>query len=103
MFIEIIQCPEHGTVYKRKDGLRITVGNYITIFFDESVKLMLKIKTSFGNLAFPIPDDEDLHCFADAIAKGKFQHRPFTYEYVEARLVKDGIAYDAFLPWYKED
>ena len=103
MHIEIIQCPEHGTVYKRKDGLRITVGNYITLFFNENVKMMLKIKTSFGNLAFPLPDDEDLQWFSDVIVKGKFQHRPATYEYVEVKLVKNEKEYEAFLPWHKED
>ena len=103
MHIEIIQCPKHGIVYKRKDGLQITVGNYITLFFNESVELKLKITTSLGNLTLPLPDDEDLQWFLDAIAKGKFKNRPVTYEYVEARLVKDEKEYQAFLPWYKEE
>lgn len=103
MQIQVIQCPENGTVFKRQDGLRISIGNYITIFFADNVKLMFKIKTSAGHLAFPLPDDEDLYWFVNGIAKGKFQTRPSTYEYVEAKLIKEEAEYEAFIPWCKEE
>jgi hypothetical protein len=63
---------------------------------------MLKIKTSLGNLAFPLPDDETIHCFLEIVEKGMFCKRPSTYEYVEAKLVKGNIEYEAYLPWQKE-
>ena len=103
MHIEIIQCPEEGTVYKRKDGLRITIGTHITLFFEDDVKLVLNIKTSLGNLSFPIPDNEDLRWLVSVILEGKFKHRPSTYEYVEAKLLKAEREYKAFLPWYKDE
>lgn len=103
MHVEVIQCPQFGTVFKRQDGLRFTFDAYITIIFNESNKLMLKVKTSLGNLAFPIPDDETIHRFLDTVEKGKFRKRPSTYEYVEAKLVKGCIEYVAYLPWEKEE
>lgn len=102
MHVEIIQCPQYGTVFKRQDGLRFTFDAYVTIMFSESFKLMLKIKTSLGHLAFPIPDDETLHRFLDVVERGKFTRRPSTYEYVEAKLVKGNIEYEAYLPWETE-
>lgn len=99
MHVEIIQCPQYGTVFKRQDGLRFTFDAYVTIIFNESCKLMLKIKTSLGNLAFPLPDDESLHRFLEIVEKGKFCNRPSTYEYVEAKLVKGTIEYEAYFPW----
>lgn len=103
MHVDIIQCPELGTVFQRRDGLRITFGTHITIFFTDSVKLMLQMKTSEGNLAFPLPDDESLHWFLASITKGKFGNRPTTYEYLEAKMTKGGKDYHAFLPWHKEE
>ena len=102
MHVEIIQCPQHGTVFKRQDGLRFAFDAHVTIIFNESYKLMLKIKTSMGHLAFPIPDDDTLKCFLQVVERGKFNQRPSTYEYVEAKLVKGSIEYDAFLPWEGE-
>lgn len=102
MHVEIIQCPQHGTVFKRQDGLRFTFDNYVTIIFNESCKLMLKVKTSLGHLAFPLPDDTTIHQFLDVVEKGKLRNRPSSYEYVEARLVKGCIEYEAFLPWERE-
>jgi hypothetical protein len=99
MHVEIIQCPQHGTIFKRQDGLRFAFDAYVTIIFNESYKLMLKIKTSMGHLAFPIPDDDTLKCFLQVVERGKFTKRPSTYEYVEAKLVKGSIEYDAYLPW----
>ena len=102
MHVEIIQCPQFGTVFKRQDGLRFTFDAYVTIIFNESNKLMLKIKTSLGNLAFPIPDDDTISGFLEIVEKGRFRKRPSTYEYVEAKLIKGNIEYDAFLPWEGE-
>lgn len=102
MHVEVIQCPQYGTVFKRQDGLRFTVDACVTIIYSESYKLKLNIKTSLGHLAFPIPDDETLQHFSDVVEKGKFTRRPSTYEYVEAKLVKGNIEYNAFLPWEKE-
>ena len=102
MHVEIIQCPTNGTIFRRQDGLRFTFDAYITIIFNESHRLMLKVKTSLGHLAFPLPDDETIHRFLEIVEKGKFRHRPSTYEYVEAKLVKGNIEYDAYLPWEKE-
>ena len=102
MHVEIIQCPQFGTVFKRQDGLRFTFDAYVTIIFNESHKLMLRIKTSLGNLAFPIPDDETIHRFLEIVERGMFRKRPSTYEYVEAKLVKGNIEYEEYLPWEKE-
>jgi hypothetical protein len=63
---------------------------------------MLKVKTSLGHLAFPLPDDETIHGFLNVVEKGKLRNRPSTYEYVEAKLVKGCIEYEAFLPWERE-
>jgi hypothetical protein len=101
MHVEIIQCPQFGTVFKRQDGLRFTFDAYVTIIFNDSNKLRLKIKTSLGNLAFPIPDDDTIHSFSEIVEKGMFRKRPSTYEYVEAKLIKGSIEYDAYLPWEK--
>lgn len=101
MHVEVIQCPQFGTVFKRQDGLRFTFDSYVTIIFNESNKLMLKLKTSLGNLAFPLPDDDTIHAFSEVIEKGRFGKRPSTYEYVEAKLVKGCIEYQAYLPWEK--
>lgn len=102
MHVEVIQCPQFGTVFKRQDGLRFTFDAYVTIIFSESSKLKLKIKTSLGNLAFPLPDDDTIHRFTEVIEKGRFHKRPSTYEYIEAKLVKGAIEYEAYLPWEKE-
>lgn len=102
MHVEIIQCPQLGTVFKRQDGLRFTFDSYVTIIFNESSRLMLKVKTSLGNLAFPLPDDDTIYRFLDTVEKGKFRNRPSTYEYVEAKLIKGNIEYEAYLPWEKE-
>ena len=102
MHVEIIQCPQLGTVFKRQDGLRFTFDNYVTIIFNESCKLKLKVKTSLGHLAFPLPDDLTIHQFLDVVERGKLRNRPSTYEYVEARLVKGCIEYEAFLPWERD-
>jgi hypothetical protein len=102
MHVEIIQCPKFGTVFKRQDGLRFTFDAWVTIIFSESSKLMFKIKTSLGHLAFPIPDDETIYRFLEVVERGKFRDRPSTYEYVEAKLVKGNIEYEAYLPWEKE-
>ena len=102
MHVEIIQCPQYGTVFKRQDGLRFTFDANVTIIFNESCKLKLKIKTSLGNLAFPLPDDDTMHRFLEVVERGKLSSRPSTYEYVEAKLVKGAIEYEAFLPWEKE-
>jgi hypothetical protein len=102
MHVEVIQCPQFGTVFKRQDGLRFTFDAYVTIIFNESNKLMLKIKTSLGNLAFPLPDDETIHSYSEVIEKGRFGNKPSTYEYVEAKLVKGSIEYQAYIPWVKE-
>ena len=99
MHVEIIQCPQFGTVFKRQDGLRFTFDSYVTIIFNESEKLKLKIKTSLGHLAFPLPDDETISHFLEVVEKGKLMKRPSTYEYVEAKLVKGNIEYEAYLPW----
>jgi hypothetical protein len=101
MHVEIIQCPQHGTVFKRQDGLRFTFDAYVTIIFNESHKLMLKVKTSLGHLAFPLPDDDTIHWFTETVERGKFRNRPSTYEYVEVKLVKGCIEYEAYLPWEK--
>lgn len=99
MHVEIIQCPQFGTVFKRQDGLRFTFDAYVTIIFNESHQLMLKVKTSLGNMAFPLPDDETIHRFQEIVENGRFRQRPSTYEYVEAKLVKGCIEYEAYLPW----
>jgi hypothetical protein len=103
MYVEIIQCPQYGTVFKRQDGLRFTFDAYVTIIFNESSKLMLKIKTSLGHMAFPIPDDDTIHRFLEVVEKGKLTQRPTTYEYVEAKVVKGSIEYNAYLPWDKPE
>jgi hypothetical protein len=102
MHVEIIQCPRLGTVFKRQDGLRFTFDNNVTIIFNETCKLMLKVQTSLGHLAFPLPDDDTMYRFLEIVEKGKLKNRPSTYEYVEARLVKGCIEYEAFLPWDRE-
>ena len=102
MHVEIIQCPQFGTVFKRQDGLRFTFDNYVTIIFNESSRLMLRVKTSLGHMAFPLPDDDTIFRFSEIIEKGKFSNRPSSYEYVEAKLVKGSIEYEAYLPWDAE-
>ena len=102
MHVEVIQCPQHGTVFKRQDGLRFTFDSYVTIIFNESSRLMLKLKTSLGHMAFPLPDDDTIVHFTEIVERGKFRNRPSTYEYVEAKLVKGCIEYEAYLPWEAE-
>ncbi|RYZ48276.1 MAG: hypothetical protein EOO14_22390 [Chitinophagaceae bacterium] len=63
---------------------------------------MLKVKTSLGHMAFPLPDDDTIFRFSEIIEKGKFSNRPSSYEYVEAKLVKGSIEYEAYLPWDAE-
>jgi hypothetical protein len=103
MHVEIIQCPQFGTVFKRQDGLRFTFDADVTIIFSENARLKLKIKTSLGQLAFPLPDDDTINRFLEVVEKGKLMKRPSTYEYVEAKLVKGNIEYEAYLPWEKAD
>ena len=102
MHVEVIQCPQFGTVFKRQDGLRFTFDSHVTIIFNENAKLMLKVKTSLGHMAFPLPDDDTIFRFSEIVERGKFRQRPSTYEYVEAKLVKGCIEYDAYLPWEVE-
>lgn len=101
MHVEMIQCPENGTVFKRKDGISITVTNVVTVQFNNGSKLLLPMKTSEGNLTLPLPDDEYLLWFTDAISLGKFQKEPTTYEFVEARYQTNDLNLKAFLPWCK--